>query len=204
MDRICLFVDGENFRHSIVELFRGPFNEADYLPKRADWTRLFDWIAGQCSTSPQRIRTYWYAISDLAFFPYRMNRLMRDPVHLRSILSQSPSHKAELDNIADDSLRNERMTEIVGYLREQQDRMQTRFNGWTEVQEGIAGRHTAIEFRKAGTITCNLLDNNRFGREKAVDVKLASDLIALKDIYDIAVIVSGGQDYVPAVQVVKD
>ena len=89
------------------------------------------------------------------------------------------------------SLRNEKMTEIVGYLLEQQDRMQTRFDGWTEVQEGIAGRHTAIEFRKAGTITCNLLDNNRLGREKAVDVKLASDLIALKDIYDIAVIVSG-------------
>lgn len=66
------------------------------------------------------------------------------------------------------------------------------------------GKHAAIEFRKAGTITCNLLENNRFGREKAVDVKLASDLIALKDIYDIAVIVSGDQDYVPAVQVIKD
>ena len=96
------------------------------------------------------------------------------------------------------------MEEIVKNLREQQDRVQTRFNGWSEVQEGIAVRHIAIEFRKAGTITCNLLDNNRFGREKAVDVKLASDLIALNDIYDIAVIVSGDQDYVPAVQVVKD
>ena len=40
--------------------------------------------------------------------------------------------------------------------------------------------------------------------EKAVDVKLASDLIALKDIYDTAVIVSGDQDYVLAVQVIKD
>ena len=40
--------------------------------------------------------------------------------------------------------------------------------------------------------------------EKAVDVKLATDLIVLRDIYDTAVIVSGDQDYVPAVQVVKD
>lgn len=30
------------------------------------------------------------------------------------------------------------------------------------------------------------------------------DLIVLHDIYDIAVIVSGDQDYVPAVQVIKD
>ncbi len=35
-------------------------------------------------------------------------------------------------------------------------------------------------------------------------MKLATDLIVLKDIYDIAVIVSGDQDYVPAVQVIKD
>ena len=37
-----------------------------------------------------------------------------------------------------------------------------------------------------------------------MDVKLATDLIVLRDIYDVAVIVSGDQDYVPAVQVVKD
>ena len=204
MDKVCIFVDGENFRHSIVELFWGNFNESDYLPKRAEWTQFFDWIAGQCSNSPQRIRTYWYAIRDLAFFPYRLNRLARDSERLRSVLSQSPNYKAELDGIADDALRNERMAEIVAHLRSQQERVQTRFDGWTAVQEGIVGKHAAIEFRKAGTITCNLLENNRFGREKAVDVKLASDLIALKDIYDIAVIVSGDQDYVPAVQVIKD
>jgi uncharacterized LabA/DUF88 family protein len=204
MDRICVFVDGENFRHSIVELFWRDFNDADYLPKQAEWTEFFDWIAEQCSHSPQRIRTYWYAIRDLAFFPYRLNQLLREPEKLRSVLSQSPSYRTELDEIADEPSRNKRMTEIVARLQEQQERMQARFNGWTTVQEGISGRHNAIEFRKAGTITCNLLENNRLGREKAVDVKLASDLIALKDIYDIAVIVSGDQDYVPAVQVVKD
>jgi NYN domain-containing protein len=43
-----------------------------------------------------------------------------------------------------------------------------------------------------------------FGREKGVDVDLATDLLELKDIYDVAVIVSGDQDYVPAVRKVKD
>jgi uncharacterized LabA/DUF88 family protein len=40
--------------------------------------------------------------------------------------------------------------------------------------------------------------------EKAVDVKPATDLIMLRHISDVALIVSGDQDYVPAVQVVKD
>ena len=35
-------------------------------------------------------------------------------------------------------------------------------------------------------------------------MKLASDLIMLRDIYDVAIILSGDQDYVPAVEVVKD
>jgi uncharacterized LabA/DUF88 family protein len=42
------------------------------------------------------------------------------------------------------------------------------------------------------------------GQEKAVDVRLATDLIMLREIYDVAILVSGDQDYVPAVQVVKD
>ena len=41
-------------------------------------------------------------------------------------------------------------------------------------------------------------------RKKGVDVKLATDLLKLEDIYDVGIIVSGDGDYVPAVQVVKD
>jgi uncharacterized LabA/DUF88 family protein len=35
-------------------------------------------------------------------------------------------------------------------------------------------------------------------------VKLATDLLRLKDIYDVAIILSGDGDYVPDVQAVKD
>lgn len=67
----------------------------------------------------------------------------------------------------------------------------------------IATRSRAVEFRAAGAITYDLFED-RLRREKAVDVKLATDMIVLSDIYDVAVIVSGDQDYVPAVQAVKD
>ena len=65
------------------------------------------------------------------------------------------------------------------------------------VPEDISLRYTSILFRRTGTLTCTLFEN-QFGREKALDVKLAVDMITLKDIYDIAIIISGNQDYVPA------
>lgn len=81
--------------------------------------------------------------------------------------------------------------------------MKRRFDGWRAIQDGIASSHSSIEFRRAGAITYNLFDSEFF-KEKAVDVKLATDLIVLRENYDGAVIVSGDQDYVPAVQVAKD
>ena len=52
-------------------------------------------------------------------------------------------------------------------------------------------------------MSCDLFQQ-RLGKEKAVDVKLACDMIMLRDMYDTAIIVSGDQDYVPAAQILKD
>ena len=203
MEKVCIFVDGENFRHSIRGLFP-EFNSSDYLPKRADWTQFFDWIAGRISESPHRVRTYWYVVRLLEFFPFGLNRLQHDHKKLRSTLSKSASLKSTLDGISDDTIRSQKMDEMVADLEAQRDKIQRRFDGWTAIQNGISTTHKAIEFRRAGSINCNLFQNNKFGSEKAVDVKLATDIITLRDIYDIAAIVSGDQDYVPAVEVIKD
>jgi uncharacterized LabA/DUF88 family protein len=95
------------------------------------------------------------------------------------------------------------MQEIVEELKERRNTMLNRFNGWIAIQDGISERHKAIEFRRAGAMTYSLFDKS-LGTEKAVDVKLACDMIMLREIYDIAIIVSGDQDYVPAVGVLKD
>lgn len=71
------------------------------------------------------------------------------------------------------------------------------------MQTEIATAQHAIEFRRAGAIRFDLIDG-KYGSEKAVDVKLATDLIVLREIYDVAIVVSGDADYVPAVQFVKD
>jgi uncharacterized LabA/DUF88 family protein len=70
-------------------------------------------------------------------------------------------------------------------------------------QDKIAHAYDYLEFRRCGSITYNLLTND-FEREKGIDVKLAIDLLSFKDISDLAILFSGDQDYVPAIQAYKD
>jgi uncharacterized LabA/DUF88 family protein len=199
--KACVFVDGENFRHSIVELFPN-FHQEDYLPKTADWTVLFDWIVHSAVGDAERIRTYWYVIKNLDFFPYHFPDIVKEQKLLINLMSKYEPYKQQLNNVSGNALVT-RLTEMVSELKKRKATLQTRFNGWMVIQDGICLRHRAIEFRRAGSMKCNLFENS-LGREKAVDVKLAADMIMLKDIYDFAVIITGDQDYVPAVEVLKD
>ena len=198
--RACVFVDGENFRHSIGDLFVNDFRTDEYLPKEADWTGLFDWVVGEVAKDCFRMRTYWYVIQSVDYTPYNLSKLLQNPGQACTVLSRFQSTRARIDGSGD---RLSEGTTIVNELQRHQVAMDNRFNGWTNLQNGIAQKHDGVEFRRAGAILYNLVDRS-FGQEKAVDVKLATDMIVLKDIYDIAIVFSGDQDYVPAVQVVKD
>ena len=200
-ERVCIFVDGENFRHSIGSLF-SDFQPSDYLPKSADWTSLFDWIVKEATGDGVRVRTYWYVIESVDFYPYRFPDVNTHTDRLMRLLSGHIPYRDQLDSLDGDARRSE-MAKIVGQLNDRQGQMLNRSNGWLAMQNGIAGRHKAVEFRRAGAITYNLFEQ-KLQNEKAVDVKLATDLIMLRDIYDVALILSGDQDYVPAVEVVKD
>lgn len=198
----CVFVDGENFRHSIVELFRDDFTQDAYLPKRAEWARLFDHLVEEVAPGGERRRTYWYVVESLDFYPYRFSSPEEKPEELKTLLCKHEEFRKLLISLRDVRLIEE-MKRIVGDLENRRRSMRRRFDGWTVIQNGICLRHPSIEFRRAGAICYNLFSQT-LGTEKAVDVKLACDLIVLRDIYDVAIIVSGDQDYVPAVQVVKD
>jgi uncharacterized LabA/DUF88 family protein len=204
--KVCVFVDGENFRHSIVDLFEGRFSETDYLPKNADWREFFDWLVVNAvdpdKGDVERVRTYWYVCQMVDYFPYRYDKLETDPEKVRRILSINEEYKRELEDLEGEELQA-KMAEFVEQLKEREAAFHRRSTGWTNIQDAIAANARAVEFRRAGAITYNLFQK-KLGREKAVDVKLATDLIVLRDIYDVAVILSGDQDYVPAVQYVKD
>ena len=205
-ERACVFVDGENLRHSLIDAFAGEglFKSRDYLPM-ARWAEFYDWVVFTATAgSHQRLRTYWFVIQDLDCFPYGLSQLASEPTEaqLRRILFRHRPFKQRLRGLTGVQLAGE-MQSMFTQLRENQRSIESHFKGWQNVQNGIAIEHRAVEFRRAGAIVFNLFER-KFGQEKAVDVRLASDMIMLREIYDTAIIVSGDQDYVPAVQVLKD
>ena len=99
--------------------------------------------------------------------------------------------------------RSDRLRDLQQELFRRRNAIRSRFDGFRTIQDGIARKHRAIEFRRSGGIGYNLF-TRQLGREKTVDVNLAVDLVQRSDWYDLALIVSGDQDYVPAVQAVKN
>lgn len=203
MSRCCVFIDGENFRHSICDLLRGNFDQNEYLPRQANWTAFFDHIVSRVILDSERLRTYWYVVAVLDCYPYKLKKLLRtDKQHLRHVLSKHKPYNTELSNLVNAAL-DRKLQKIVTELDQRESSMRKRFRGWQEIQNGISLHHDAIEFRRSGSIRYDLY-TREIGTEKAVDVHLGIDLLRLKDIYDYAIIVSGDQDYVPAVEAVKD
>ncbi|MEO5358926.1 MAG: NYN domain-containing protein [Nitrospirota bacterium] len=200
--RVCVFIDGENFRNSIVDLFRDEFNQDDYLPQKADWAGFFDSLVKKIDNSGKIVRTYWYVIEEIDFYPYKFPDIRTEPEKLRIVLSKEKTLKDRLDKLSGEDSTSE-MKKIVEDLKNKQQGMIKRLRGWSTLQNGISAKHKFVEFRRSGAIQYNLF-NGELGKEKTVDVKLATDMIVLKDIYDTAVIVSGDQDYVPAVRYIKD
>lgn len=201
--RVCVFVDGENMRRSICKLFNPSFSPRDYLPKTANWSELFEELARKALTGPcelDLVRTYWYVIRDLDCYPYSLPPAESSKLH--ALLAQHEPFRKQLQGLSGTALIS-KAEELRKQLAESTAGMRSRFEGWIKIQDGISGTHDLIEFRRAGAISYNAF-TGKLGSEKAVDVKLATDLIVLREIYDTAVIVSGDQDFVPAVQVVKD
>jgi uncharacterized LabA/DUF88 family protein len=202
LDTACIFVDGENLRHSLVDLFKPDFNPTEYLPRNADWVGFFNELVRQTGAA-RRLRTYWYVVDEIDFWPWGISRLLREPRKLEAVLRKYRPYVQQLDQAVDQAQKDARIDALARALMVRERQMKNRFEGWQTFQKGICHRFDAIEFRRAGSISYNLF-RETLEREKAVDVHLATDLLELRNIYDVGIIVSGDQDYVPAVQAVKD
>lgn len=205
--KACVFVDGENLRHSLMRVFSQESREwlGHYVPSSAAWSDFFDWIVREATGGTHcRLRAYWFVVEHLDCTPHNVQELTRcrNPHRLRAALTRHKPFAERLNKLTGEDLGNG-MQQMLDELSTTQRAIESRFAGWRSEQNRIALRHRAVEFRRAGAISFNLFER-RFGREKAVDVKLACDMIMLRDIYDTAIIVSGDQDYAPAAQVLKD
>lgn len=201
--RACVFVDGENFRYNIVKLFSGDnFKNKDYLPPNARWGEFFDEIVRRSSDGAAvRLRTYWYAIAAVDAWPYVPTE-WSEQANPHKLAEWCAKYKNEI-RTAEVELRNMECADIAAELRRRKKNIEDRFSGFKNLHRKIAARHRAVEFKYSGAISYDLFQR-KLGREKTVDVNLAVDMLQMRDTYDLAVIVSGDQDYLPAVQAVKN
>jgi len=202
--RVCIFVDGENLRHVIGDLFtRAQFDPRDYLPEQADWTGFFDDLVYRATGgNGERIRAYWYVVQQVDPFPVSALATGRIP---RRQVNLALGNRLMCDSLGIESLADlaAKADEIRAFLNRGADTIRARFESFLRAQDRISAAHRSVEFRRSGSIGYNVL-SARFGEEKTVDVNLAVDMIMLRDIYDVAVILSGDQDYLPAVSAIKN
>ena len=221
-----IFNDGENFRNSICDLFAPPrgqpfnpdahlFRRTDYLPKRGDWSgffrRLVREVQSEGAPEARYSRAYWYVVGNVDSTPWPLPE-----INPETGAPLSPGQLAEwgkrrkiLEGVraivqsdpARFSADPEGAAAILGELHRRKTKIERRFRGFAAVQRAIARAHR-IEFRRSGGIRFNLF-TEKLEEEKTTDVNLAVDMTMLKDEYDIAVVVSGDQDFVPAVHAVQ-
>jgi len=182
-----------------VEVFKdtGFYKEKNYLPK-TDWRRFYNHIASLAFNS-ELLRTYWYTVAKIIFKPNAKEdkNVPND--------TGSPA-KTKLESIILRYGSEDQKKDFAGATKRicsRQEEMQKRFDGWKKQEDGIAFNSECLEFRRAGMIKFNLLED-KFETEKEVDVQLATDLLEFRNIYDVAILISGDQDFTPAVKVIKN
>jgi uncharacterized LabA/DUF88 family protein len=197
MKRACIFVDGENFRHSLKLLFQNgkfSFGKGEYLPE-ADWHRFFAMIAGRFDC--ELLRAYWYVVEHLDCRPYKVPH---DWAEKERVLSRWFSARIHACSSVDE--RRDVLKAIEQELAQARTHIESRARGWREIQSSIENSNDQLEFRRSGSISYELA-TKQFGVEKGVDTQLAADMITLSGIYDAAIILSGDADYLPPVAAVK-
>ena len=139
--RACVFVDGENLRHTICELFEPAFNRADYLPKLADWGALYDAIVHQATSGEgRRLRTYWYTVQHVDPYPRPQGKRKRGADDLETwarrntkVLTES---KIDLTGLSP-TARSARLLGMQEDLTAKMHAIRGRFDGYITIHDGI-------------------------------------------------------------------
>ena len=209
-----IFVDGENFRYSLNQLFEDEstkktgFNRQDYLPKNANWSKFFTTISDKLNT--ELLRTNWYVVEHIDYKPWDVKPIPEDIKSTQGseILRDSRQFlkkgKFNFDKNPDKNPDEELalIRKKVDDLLKTQKTLKNRSDRRRSIQNKMQNSCDRLDFVRSGSIRYNLF-KKEFGTEKGVDTQLATDLITLAPTYDMAVIISGDADYLPPINAIK-
>ncbi len=146
------------------------------------------------------VRVYWYVTREIDYWPYKIPYQWEEK---RKFLYEKGIAKRLSDQGIGSTKGKKGLKIVEDELHKRRQALQKRADGWHQVHTAIECRHDQIQFQRVGSIRYDLVDRS-FGSEKGIDTQLATDLITLSSIYDIALLVSGDADYIPPVSAVKN
>jgi len=125
--RACVFVDGENLRHTLRRLF----SFSDYLPKKADWGSFFDRIVDVATDSQaQRLRTYWYVVQHFDARPWPLKKSERLPTNFDSWSSSNKKYLRNVDLTGTSEEKAQKFHALHDQLQKNLDLIRARFDGF--------------------------------------------------------------------------
>lgn len=210
--KTVVFIDGENLYYNLKSFeFRQEYEKPFHLlPQYVNWTKFFDALLHKLNEGSdfkhvlQRI--YWYVVDRVS--PYREP----SPEKLKRAV-QECKKKGKLTSldVADEEeevkhLAKKWHDDLAETIRQRRDALHTAIQTHTDfLQFRYVGKLALDPFkvRRFESVESSYLYEGAIHSEKGIDVALAVDMVTLASDYDVAVLVSGDADFVPAVLEVK-
>lgn len=209
--KTVIFVDGENFRNNLRAFsFQStpphPTNPVYKLEeKHFFWKDFFDSILTEFNRvtgwSYRLIRVYWYYSANISPWVENSNAAQKIVGRYASVAKLTIS---QVNQLAKEWYDHERRyfeklrEEVFPKIQESTDFLEFKYVGQYIIRPYSVYR---IDFDSKGNVV-NYLGYQQ--GEKGVDVGIAMDMVAKMQNYDVAILVSGDADFLPAVRYLKD
>ena len=209
MSRFVTFVDGSNLDGVLKHLNLrvddyGAFYRHVFEQSVQYWGRTF--AEGAEWPTAQHSRIYWYVVGkmdewDLAD-PKAETRLRgRFDMNTRLQSHYLDEVERRLPDLMPDRRRDEAWAICYGETREWYENKRRALERKKRFYHGVQSATDFVEIRQEGHWKVDLLNHTL--NEKGLDTSLAVDMVALRDTYDIALLISGDADGIPGINYVK-
>lgn len=206
--RTVVFVDGQNFRKNLQafsfqtkESARAFRLDEKHFRWRDFFADMVAWFAKETGTEHRLLRAYWYNADGMT--PFESSNTVLEKAH-KECAKAVPT------------ITQDKVNELAGQWHAKQHAWF--YGSRRQMFEKIQRKTDFLEFKFVGQFrvepftvrNCVLNDDGTYDYqgtqvgEKGVDIGIAVDMIAKMANYDVAIIVSGDADFVPAVSYLKD
>lgn len=209
MNRFITFVDGSNLDGVLKHLNLrvddyGSFYRQVFEQAVQHWGRTF--ADGSPWPSAQHSRIYWYVVGKMDEWD------LNDPKAESRLRSRFEMNARLRDVYLDDVSRRMPDLTIEQRLEEAWNLCFAETREWYETKRralerkkrfyhGVQAATDFVEIRQEGHWKVDLLNHTL--NEKGLDTSLAVDMVALRETYDIAILISGDADGIPGINYIK-